>query len=97
MSLFDIKALFHSKSRLRHISEELETAQGQQQHSLADLNARQSLIEFEEICWQAHKCFYRIKASGALPGTKKMVQNMVRSILMEYYGPAASQLQLLLR
>lgn len=97
MSLFDVKSLFQKKSRLRDMQEKIQAKSDAQQHSLQELNARQTLFAFEEICWDSHQCYYRLAPGTIRPGTKKMLQNMVRSILIEYYGPAASQLQLLLR
>lgn len=97
MSLFDVKTLFQSKSRLRELSDDLELAKESQNNTLSEINSFQDIIFFEELSWESKKCFYRLKNIEITPGSKKMMQHMVKSILIEYYGPAAAQLQLSLK
>ncbi len=97
MSLFDVKTLFESKSRLRELSDDLQLAKESQNNTLSEINSLQDMIFFEELNWESQRCFYRLKNIEMAPGSKKMMQHMVKSILIEYYGPAAAQLQLLLK
>lgn len=97
MRVFDVKSLFEVKSRLRELSDDLKKATEHQSHSLKALNEEQSVVLFHEVNWQSHQCVYSIKDIQIQTGSKKMIQDMVKSILIEYYGPAAAQLRLLLK
>ncbi len=86
----DIGEIFQ-QPLLKGLSHRLQHAATQQRDPTLDkIHAVQDLVRIEELNWDTKRCYIR---SRVLDRSHPWIKNMVKSLLMEYYGSKAMNLQ----
>ncbi len=89
----DLQEIFQ-QPLFKGLSSRLEHAQKQTDPTIEKIHAAQDLIRIDELNWDTKKCYIRTRVSDR---SHPWIKNMVKSLLMEYYGSKAIQLHIVVQ
>ena len=93
MSIKDMGEVFQHPL-LKGLSGRLLSAQKENDPLLDKIHAAQDLVQVEELNWQTMRCYIQSRVGDR---SHPWIKNMVKSLLMEYYGSRALQLQIVVQ
>ena len=93
MSIKDMGEIF-KRPLLKELSARLENAQKNTDPMLDKIHASQNLVRIHEINWDYKRCYIQPKMKDH---SQPWIKNMVKSLLMEYYGSRALHLQIVVQ
>ncbi len=79
---------------LKGLSTRLLCAQTIHDPLLDKIHAAQDMVQIEELNWTTMRCYIHSKVGDR---SHPWVKNMVKSLLIEYYGSRALQLQIVVQ